>query len=357
MNGIVCFHLLNDNSGSPRVLRDILRELDRRGVRIELNTSHGGILDTLAGTAGINIRTIPYRFDAGMRLPRFTWAQIRMFFAGMRHAWHNNVFYINTLLPVGAAIAGRLTGHRVVYHCHENAREKGWHYRLLQWCMCRLASDIICVSQSQRDGIPRKRRMHVVPNFLSNEFLTGLLPFDPQRAFACRRVLMLSSLRRYKGVPQFLRLAESLPDIAFELVLNESPQALSNVLRNVQLPSNVIVHSRQKDITPFYNRASLLLNLSDPAMISETFGLTALEAMGAGLPAIVPPTGGIAEIVTDGVNGYHVDVNDFDRLRDTVAALLDDYQRYARLAQAAHDRAADFSAHNSVDTIRHILLG
>ncbi len=66
------------------------------------------------------------------------------------------------------------------------------------------------------------------------------------------------------------------------------------------------IYPRQSDVAPFYGEASVVLVLTNPRMAIETFGLTALEAMTAGLPCVVPPVGGIAEMVTDGVNGYQI---------------------------------------------------
>ena len=57
-------------------------------------------------------------------------------------------------------------------------------------------------------------------------------------------------------------------------------------------------------------------------MAVETFGLTALEAMSAGLPVIVPTEGGIAEMVTDGDNGYKIDVQDLNKIVEYVHLLL-----------------------------------
>ena len=44
---IVCFHLLNDFSGSPKVLHDVLEGLLEDGHEVDLVTSRGGVLDTL----------------------------------------------------------------------------------------------------------------------------------------------------------------------------------------------------------------------------------------------------------------------------------------------------------------------
>ena len=45
MRKIVCFHLYNDFSGSPKVLKVVLEGLLQRGCAVDLVTSRGGVLD------------------------------------------------------------------------------------------------------------------------------------------------------------------------------------------------------------------------------------------------------------------------------------------------------------------------
>ena len=99
---------------------------------------------------------------------------------------------------------------------------------------------------------------------------------------------------------------------------------------------NLQIISRQNDVTPFYNEASIVLNLSDKQRFVETFGLTALEAMSAGLPVIVPTEGGIAEIVEDGANGYKIDVQDLDRIDCMIEEIFQDKDHYIRMANEAN---------------------
>ena len=49
MKKIVCFHLFNDYSGSPQVLRTVIDGLLEKGYPIDLVTSRGGVLDELKG--------------------------------------------------------------------------------------------------------------------------------------------------------------------------------------------------------------------------------------------------------------------------------------------------------------------
>ena len=156
-------------------------------------------------------------------------------------------------------------------------------------------------------------------------------------AFDRKTVLMLSSLKAYKGTREFLQLARLLPEFKFVLVINDTPEAIAQWMEkeHITLTGNVTLHPRTSDVASLYNSASLVLNLSDPSLFIETFGLTALEAMSCGLPVIVPPVGGIAEMVTDGVNGYHIDCKDTSRLVSTISLILTDRELYQSLSREA----------------------
>lgn len=73
----------------------------------------------------------------------------------------------------------------------------------------------------------------------------------------------------------------------------------------------------------------------------EPFGITALEVMSAGAPVIVGNTGGLAEIVTDGVDGLKVPPGDVDALAGAMAGLLTDPDLSRRLGAAGRRTAAE----------------
>lgn len=95
------------------------------------------------------------------------------------------------------------------------------------------------------------------------------------------------------------------------------------------------IYARQTDVTAFYNRASLAINLTNRLSAIETFGLTTLEAMSAGLPVIVPTVGGIAEMVNDGENGYRTDVQNLDGILAEIRNILDNRTLYTSLSRQA----------------------
>lgn len=87
----------------------------------------------------------------------------------------------------------------------------------------------------------------------------------------------------------------------------------------------------------------------------ETFGLTALEAMSAGLPVIVPTEGGIAEMVVDGGNGYKIDVQNLNQIAECIKTILSDETLYMKLAQNALAYSKRFSEAKMVNCIEMIL--
>ncbi len=232
MKHIVCFHLFNDYSGSPKVLKMVLEGMLRKGYRIDLVSSKGGVLDELLSYENLHKHTYPYRFsnNPAVTMLRYCVVQLYTFLLAFRWLFHKEVvFYINTLLPVGPALAGRLMGKRVVYHYHENAFVKGTFYKTLAFFMQKLAHEIICVSAYQASFLQRKKGVTVIPNALPKEF-TDKLIYAPDAAFDRKTVLMLSSLKDYKGIREFIQLSQRLPEYKFVLVINDTQDSIDKYL-------------------------------------------------------------------------------------------------------------------------------
>lgn len=359
MRRIACFHLFNDYSGSPKVLKTTIEGLLEKGYSIDLVTSRGGVLDELKGHEALRMRQYSYRFarNSILRLMRYVWVQIRVLFIALGYLFKKDtVIYINTILPLGAAIGGRLAGKRVIYHYHENAKAKSTAYRILAKLMQFIASDIICVSEYQRKFIKRKKRVYVIPNALQKKFTENITP-DKERAFAAKRILMLGSLKSYKGTREFFELASRMTEFNFELIINDSQENIQGYIKRngLGIPSNLSVLPRQNNVAEFYNRASLVLNLSNKELFIETFGLTALEAMTAGLPVIVPTVGGIAEMVENGVNGYKIDVQDLDIIEEKIKIILQNKEFFVYLSDNALECSRGYASDKMANNIERLI--
>ena len=59
-----------------------------------------------------------------------------------------------------------------------------------------------------------------------------------------------------------------------------------------------------------------------PSTVGEPFGLTMLESLASGKPMIVTNSGGMPEIIQDGINGYVVPIRDYEALATKTINLL-----------------------------------
>ncbi len=88
-------------------------------------------------------------------------------------------------------------------------------------------------------------------------------------------------------------------------------------------------------VTPSrYQQATLLVNPS----LSEAFGMSLIEAMACGLPAVASRVGGMTEVVEEARTGVFVEAGDPDGLADSLRSLLSDRARVCSMGQAGRER-------------------
>lgn len=84
MKHIVCFHLFNDYSGSPKVLKMVLEGLLKKGYQVDLVSSKGGVLDELLHYRNLSKHSYPYKFSTNpvITMLRYCLVQAYTFFYG-----------------------------------------------------------------------------------------------------------------------------------------------------------------------------------------------------------------------------------------------------------------------------------
>lgn len=346
---IVFNHLLNDYSGSPRVLYSTILALKSSQEALLFIGSQGaGIVDE----AGVPTRRYWYRRSRFRIATLFTYmgSQLCLYWklSRSRDIPRSAIVFVNTLLPFAAMIWGRLTGRIVIVHVHEASIGPVPLRKFLTWCASKCADRLLYVSTDHLSRLPINEAVSRVvfnpidPAMQVKQAASG--PYAPRRSGKFV-VLMLASLKGYKGLGEFMSLAKALSDrddIGFMLVLNAEVDEAAAFARRHATADNVTIHARTDDPAAFYVTADLVLNLSRVDEVIETFGLTILEAMLFGIPVVVPPIGGPAEIVTDGKEGLCIDSRDGAALRDAVRSLADDPERTISMSRAASRRADDF---------------
>ncbi|MGM0445382.1 MAG: glycosyltransferase [Bacillota bacterium] len=86
----------------------------------------------------------------------------------------------------------------------------------------------------------------------------------------------------------------------------------------------------QKELAESYSYFAELNSVFVLPSIYETFGLTLIEAMVSGLPAVVTKNGGPAEVVQQGKYGILIDPEDSENIADGLLELLTDNKKWNR---------------------------
>ena len=95
------------------------------------------------------------------------------------------------------------------------------------------------------------------------------------------------------------------------------------------LEDNVLIDAfRLEEMPKLYAASSVCVY---PSSVSEPFGLTMLEALSSGKPMVVTKTGGMPEIIKDGINGFIIPVKDFESLASRINCLLGNKELRERL--------------------------
>ncbi len=165
-------------------------------------------------------------------------------------------------------------------------------------------------------GVPVER-VEVVGNFLAADLPT---PREPFHRDGVRRVVMLTRLDRIKRVGLMFDALERVPGLgALQFEVYGSGEEADALRERARRHPNVTLHGFVPDAVRALAGADLLLHTCP----EEPFGLALLEAFAAGVPVLVPNSGGAGDLVEHGVNGWHFSANDAVALGQQLLALAD----------------------------------
>ena len=107
------------------------------------------------------------------------------------------------------------------------------------------------------------------------------------------------------------------------------------------------------NVAPLLGSADLFLLPSS----SESFGLSALEALASGVPVIGTNAGGVPEVVRDGETGILCPVGDVDGMSSAAIGILSDSRRWQSMSDlGAEDARARFSLDEIVTKYEHLYM-
>lgn len=90
---------------------------------------------------------------------------------------------------------------------------------------------------------------------------------------------------------------------------------------------------------------------------SESFGLSALEALASGVPVIGTRAGGLPEVVRDGETGFLCGVGDVEAMSEAALSILRDRDRWKSMSELATSDARErFSLDAIVSQYEHLYV-
>ncbi len=95
-----------------------------------------------------------------------------------------------------------------------------------------------------------------------------------------------------------------------------------DLMKGLGVKNNIFIDMFTLDeMVKLYSIADICLY---PSSVGEPFGLTMLESLASAKPMIVTNSGGMPEIIQDGINGYVIPIRDYEALATKIMNLLDD---------------------------------
>jgi glycosyltransferase involved in cell wall biosynthesis len=262
-----------------------------------------------------------------------------------------------------AALAARLEDCPAV-HSRRVDNPPRWHDRAIKFPLFRR---IITISQGIRQvllraGVP-DRKLHCIPSavdtgrfrpggdrtLLSTEF--GLEPGPPVLAVIAQLIPRKGHRVLFEAWPAVL----ARHPAARLLVFGQGP--LEPQLRQAAGAAGWADRVRFLGFRNDLDRILPCLDLVVHPASMEGLGVSLLEAAACGVPIVASRTGGIPEIVRDGINGCLVEPGDSGGLAETIVKLLDDPARRASFGAAGRNLAlAEFSIPRMVEDNRKLYV-
>lgn len=210
-------------------------------------------------------------------------------------------------------------------------------------------SDVVTsVSESLKQDTLRlfdtEKEIVVIPNFINIEKEASITP--------CKRAVMaskeeriithISNFRKVKRIPDvidiFYQVQLKIPSKLIMVGDGPEKEAAEHKCKLLGIKNKVLFLGNTSDIDRLLCLTDLFLLPSE----SESFGLSALEAMAAGVPVISSNAGGLHEVNENGFSGFLSPIGDIADMSKNAIYILEDDNRLQQFKKQAKISAQRF---------------
>jgi glycosyltransferase involved in cell wall biosynthesis len=239
-------------------------------------------------------------------------------------------------------LASKLYGVPCIFTAHGWAFTEGVPqplrniYRFLEKTLAPLASQIICVSEHDRQlGVQAgmdAQKLVTIRNGMPD------IPISSRAQAGEGQPVRIATIARFdsqKDYATLLKACQPLTNVQLDLVGDGAQlAAMQDLAKNLGMSDRVNFLGFRSDVSSILAQAHIFTLISN----WEGFPITTIEAMRAGLPVVVSDVGGAAEAVLEGQTGYGVARGDVSTLQQRLAALAADPSLRQSMGQAARQR-------------------
>lgn len=200
------------------------------------------------------------------------------------------------------------------------------------------------LAEKTKTGFNTNKEIHVINNFIDTEIYNRdeCPKIRKQIAPNGEKILMhISNFRPVKRVHDtVLILNEVLKSTPAILVLvGDGPDRadVERLSRELGISDKVRFLGKQNALPEILSAADVFLLPSQ----SESFGLSALEAMSCGTPVVATSMGGIPEVVVHGENGFIAELGDISRMAKYTIDLLTNPKKWQIFSANARKRSIE----------------
>ena len=220
---------------------------------------------------------------------------------------------------------------------------------------------VTSVSQSLKEDTQRlfntKKDITVIPNFIDLDKYTPTTKNCQRDLLAMpdeRVITHISNFRSVKRIPDVIHIFHAIQkEIPSKLMMiGEGPERekAEKLCTELNIENKVVFLGNSNEVNKILCFSDLFLLPSE----TESFGLSALEAMASGVPVVSSNSGGLPEVNINGVSGFLSPVGDIKSMSQNAIHILKNPNDLETFKKGAKSTASKFDIHQIVPSYEKV---